>query len=211
VGANDQLEGPRWANGPTTGQEAFDRRLEEFIRDFIEAKIAEIIAQENTGQYYHGSSFSHQREDGSTQTGPFEESRSEAAVRHEDIVNFRLASLPEFISQMAGGFFGAMMTRMYEVVGEAAESVGNVVDGRDKSLAEAFLESLRQVEFGVDRDGHVTRPQIHMHPSLATRMRDELESQGPEFHEEVARLQAEKTEAALEKERIRLSRFKVRS
>ncbi len=201
----------KWAVSYVAGHEAFDKKVGEFIQELIHTRMTQLIPEENTEQFYHGGGWTHQRADGSTHQGSFEESRSQSEVRYEDLIGFRVDVLPRFIEEMAEGIFGAIMSRMYEVAGEAAESVGNVVDGKGKTSAQAFLESLRQIEFGVDRDGHVTMPQLHLHPSVAQKMLDDLNAQGPEFRAEVERVQREKAKAALEREGARLSRYKARN
>jgi hypothetical protein len=100
---------------------------------------------------------------------------------------------------------------MYEMVSDAAASVGNVVDAKATgSIAESFLEMLRKTEVGVDRDGTISMPQLHVHPDTWVKMEEELRSQPPEFGAEVERIQAEKAEAAFDREATRKGRYKQR-
>jgi len=103
------------------------------------------------------------------------------------------------------------MQTLYQTVPEAVEEVGNVVDAKGKTTTGAFLEMLRKIEFGVDRKGEVTRPEIHTHPDNAPKFLKALEDAGPEFGAEVERLMAEREAEALERERVRKTRFKKRA
>jgi hypothetical protein len=108
---------------------------------------------------------------------------------------------------MESGF----MRTLYETVSSAVQEVGNVVDAKGKPTPDVFLEMLRKIEFGVNRRGEVTRPEIHVHPETAPGLIKALEDAGPAFQAEVDRLTAEKEAEALAREARRKARFKTRS
>jgi hypothetical protein len=66
---------------------------------------------------------------------------------------------------------------------------------------------LEKIEFGVDRDGNVTLPQIHAAPNVVDEIHRVLTSQGPDFERRVERVKREKIKAALKKEESRKARF----
>jgi hypothetical protein len=68
---------------------------------------------------------------------------------------------------------------------------------------------LKKVEFGVDREGNVCLPEMHVAPDMAEKIVNELKSQPPEYSAEVERLKAERSEQALQKEAERKAKFKV--
>src|SRR4051812_39942287 len=102
------------------------------------------------------------------------------------------------------------MRGLYETVSEAVEQVGNVVSGKGKPKPEAILKALRKIEFGVNRKGEVTRPEIHLHPDQVPEFVKAVQEAGPEFNAEVNRVTAEKDAAALAREAERKARFKKR-
>ena len=105
---------------------------------------------------------------------------------------------------------GQFARSIYSVVGAAAERVGNVVSNKETgSTAQSFLAMLKKIEFGVDRDGNVSLPQVHVGPDMAEKMINELQSQPPEFGEEVERVKAQRSEQALQKEAERKAKFKT--
>ncbi len=64
------------------------------------------------------------------------------------------------------------------------------------------------MEFGVDKEGNVSRPELVLHPDTARRLQDELSKQGPEFRQAIQVLTDQKVADALRREQERLSRFK---
>lgn len=109
---------------------------------------------------------------------------------------------------MVEGVHSEFMKMMYQTVHEATERTGNVVDAKQHdSPAEAFMEMLRKIEFGVDRDGAVSQPQIHLAPELYEKFVKDIDTQGLEFREKVKELTAAKRAAARKREAKRKARF----
>jgi SAM-dependent MidA family methyltransferase len=96
-------------------------------------------------------------------------------------------------------------------VGEAAESVGNVVSLRKhQSLADAYIELLSTVEFSIDRHGNLSIPELGGgSPDLQQRFQAMLQEQGPEFFQWVEAIAREKALAAIKREQERLARYKT--
>ena len=103
------------------------------------------------------------------------------------------------------------MRTLYETVSSAVEEVGNVVDAKGKPTPDAFLEMLSKIEFGVDRKGEVTRPEVHLAPEAVPKFMKALEDAGPAFRSQVDQLIAAKEIAALAREKERKSRFRRRA
>jgi hypothetical protein len=99
---------------------------------------------------------------------------------------------------------------MYGVVGAAAEKVGNVVDARAAgSFAQSMLEMFKKIEFGVDRDGNVSLPQIHVGSETFERISKEMQNVPPEIEAEIEQIKAEKIQAALNREIERKAKFRT--
>ena len=190
---------------------AFDSKFTDLVRELLRRVVDARLPPENTQIFYHGRGWTQRRADGSEMTGGVKAHRAEIELRFEDVVGGRLSAVAEqagsIVEQMEAGF----MRTLYETVTTAVEEVGNVVDAKGKPLTAVFLETLRKIEFGVDRRGEVTRPEIHVHPETAGKVMKALEDAGPEFEAEVTRLMAEKETEALARERERKGRFKERT
>jgi len=66
---------------------------------------------------------------------------------------------------------------------------------------------MRKIKFSVTKDGSVSLPEIHVHPSNAKRFIDELRRQPASFSREVQVIKAQKRLSALEDELARLKKF----
>ena len=71
-----------------------------------------------------------------------------------------------------------------------------------------MLEMFRKLELGVDRDGNVSMPQIHVGPELYARLPEEMSKVPPELSAEIERVKAEKIKEALDREAERKGKFK---
>jgi hypothetical protein len=98
---------------------------------------------------------------------------------------------------------------MYGVIGAGAEKVGNVVNAKQTdSFSQSMLEMFRKIEFGVDRDGNVSMPQIHVGPDMYERIVNEMQNVPAEFTAEIEQVKAEKIQLALDRETERKAKFK---
>jgi hypothetical protein len=131
-------------------------------------------------------------------------------ISHDSLMRNDLNAFRSFLDTMCQAMSGQMQSEIYSTVSEAADSVGNTVSGKEAgSLAAAFLEMLKKIEFGVDSNGQVTLPSIHVSPEMGRKMLEELNAQTPDFYQEVERIKLEKVTAALQKERERLARYRA--
>lgn len=149
----------------------FIEQMGVFMRAMVEELAGGMIPKENVETFYHGRSFIYQQDDLSSHQGNFETRSAEGELDLESILSGDLRALPRFPEGLAVSFDHKMKQLLFQRAGEAAESVGNTVDARQhKSIAEAYLEMFRKVEFGVDKEGNIRRPELVAHPALrATR------------------------------------------
>ena len=189
------------------GAKEFTLALVGAVRERTDMLIGNVLSQDNIQTFYHGEGWIDQGDD--SPRGTFELSQVEHLIKAEDIANFKLSVLLNFIEAIAQGLFKNMMQVLYARVNEAVESTGNVVSAAEAgSTAAAFLEMLRKLEFGVDKEGKVSLPQIHLHPNNAAKFEEELKNQGRAFHLEAEVIKSEKIADALRREQQRLAKFK---
>lgn len=167
------------------------------------------IPEHNEFRYAHGRGWGHP---GTPGEGEMQTLSAKMEVGFADLMQGRLEVLPETVQHVAGQMKEHFLRMMYEKVAEGAEQVGNVVSAQDAgSFAAGFMEALRKIEFGVDRNGNVSMPEFHVGPGMADKLIAELEAQPPEFRAAIERLKQEKTDEALRRERERKARFAVPS
>jgi hypothetical protein len=183
----------------------FQTQVVQFLDGQLQLELDKMIAPENRYKLTHGVSWG-----APTDGGPdrFERATGQTSMNLAALANQELDAVGAILSSLSEQMNAAIIGGLYETVSEAADKVGNVVSSRQQgSAANAFLEMLRKLEFGVDRQGRVSFPSLHVHPEAGAKLLAELQAQGPDFHEEVRRVQKEKVESALAREQERLGKY----
>lgn len=86
--------------------------------------------------------------------GTFKQTSAETLVPFESVLNNDIAALPRFIGTLAETIVGQMKQNIYATVSTAADQAGNTVSVKAAgSLAQAFLQMLNTIEFGVNSNG----------------------------------------------------------
>ena len=166
------------------------------------------ISEDNVHKLYHGKGWGRINAEGEDRSvlKPISVSLS---VEKESIIKNDISKMFDFMSEFTKSFTSQVVGNMFSSVSEACDKTGNIVKQSDcKSQADMFLESLKKVEFSVDENGKVKLPSLHMGSDTVDSFMKEIEAQPPEFMEEVELIQKQKTDIALECEKIRLSKFK---
>lgn len=187
----------------------FERGLNRYLQSMVKIERGKLLPQENTEAYSHGVRWATYSGDNPGETNTMKLHSHEEIIKFSDIVENRIRALPEFVIGMVNDMTLAFQRTMYETVMESTDKTGNVVSAAgNKTNAQAFLEMLELIEFGVDKDGNPTMPEIHMAPDMADKFIKELDSQGEDYDKKVEDLKNKKSAEAVKKENKRLSKFK---
>jgi hypothetical protein len=166
------------------------------------------VSQQNVLRMNHGGTWVHAASEPEPDTSMHTIS-AEYAIQFKDIADNDLSLIARSILPLNEEMEKQFALNMYGMIGAAAEKVGNVVDAKAVgSLAASMLEILRKIELGVDRDGTVSMPQLHVGPEMAERIKKELKNVPPEIEAEIERVKAEKIHEALDREAARKAKFK---
>lgn len=187
--------------------QGFDQSLAEIIRSVRRGGVEDMVSEQNVQRFTHGRRWNH-RSNPHTVDGEMQTLSAEGSTPFAGIVEGDLTLIPRMINSIAAQMTAAQMRMLYDTLSKSCDENGQTVSAAELGNAAAFLAMLRKIEFGVDRDGNVSMPQIHAAPGTAKAMMAELEAQPPEFQAEVEWIKAEKSKEALERERLRLSRFR---
>ena len=188
----------------------FDGALNEELSSKLQEQTRAMISRENALGYSHGTKWRTRtsENDGGDNEGEMQLHSSEVAIPFQEIVDNDLSSLGRYQNTIISGMMQQFMCSLYQTLNAATAKTGNVVDAKGSEFkAEQFIELLEKIEFGVDREGNVSMPEIHAGPGLAEKMLQELYSQGADFEERVQEIIKRKSEAALAKEEERKSKF----
>jgi hypothetical protein len=166
------------------------------------------VSQQNVLRMNHGGTWVHAAREPEPDTSMHTIS-AEWMIPFKDIADNDLSLIARSILPLNEEMEKQFSLNMYGLVGAAAEKIGNVVDAKAAgSFAASMLEMFRKIELGVDRDGTVSMPQIHVGPEMAERIAEELKNVPPELQAEIEQVKAEKVQAALDREAERKAKFK---
>jgi hypothetical protein len=182
--------------------------IQEQVRLTLGARRSHVLDDRNIHSYRHGTRWSH--DISLADTSEMKSIAAESVVHTSDVIDHEVSIIPSFVETMTEQMYGAIMTHLYQTVGDAAEAIGNTI-GKEEHLGnipQGFLAMLRKIEFGVDRYGHPQRPSLHVGPSQGEKLIKSLQSQSLEFHLEVEKVSLEKEKKATSREADRISRFR---
>jgi hypothetical protein len=185
-------------------QLSFSRALQGLNRKLVRDRISE----ENTQRFNHGRSWVHAA-NSNVSGGEFRSMSAEMDIKFEDVIANNLDIIPNSFLKIVEAFKRQFMEALYSTVSEACDRSGNTVSAKAAgSFAAGFMEAMKKIEFGVDREGNVSLPEIHA--GDPQKLIAEIEAQPAEYHAEFERLKSEKIAAALDREKQRKERFKRR-
>lgn len=185
-------------------REAITERMAEAQRDLVQT----MMAPENVLHYSHGTTWKHpalpEAMDGSMETHT-----AEFSLPFQRIVDGDLSIVRESIEEVALQMKRQFLASLYGLMSETCERSGNTVSSREAGgFAEAFERMLEKIEFGVDSEGNVSLPQLHV-PD-AEPLKAALDAQPKEYHARIDALIEAKSQAALGAEAARKAKFKER-
>ena len=187
----------------------FGASLLKVAQDSHRQQISQYVSKGNMQSFRHGRGWLTVREN-ETEESTLGQVGVDLVIKYLSIIDNDIKSLFEFVSNFVEGFTSQVISQMFQAISDACDKSGNVVKQSDySSKAEAFLEMLNTIEFSVNENGQVELPHLHVGPDEGKALIDELNEQGNEFHKEVERIMKEKSEAAIEKEKARLSKYKA--
>ena len=189
-------------------ERAFETSCTSLIAALQKRSRSLFVSDENVQRINHGGNWAHP-----AKPDPIESSMksitAETLIPFKDIAENDLGLIGRCLMPMSESMERQFSENMYEMMGAAAESVGNVVDARGEgSITDYYLEMLKKVEFGVGRDGNVSLPQMHVGPGMAERIKAALDNLSPEHEAEFERITAEKAQEALAREAERKAKFR---
>ena len=188
----------------------FEGALHEDTATAIREQRKVVLPGDNVYGYTHGRRWRTTtiETNNNSEEGVMQEHSTEIEIPFQSIVDNDLGILERYQAQLVSGIIQELMRTIYQAISESTEKTGNTVGGGEGGFkADHFLEMLEKIEFGVDRNGKVSFPEIHAGPELVKKIMHELTSQGAKFEARVQELISKKSKAALEREDERKARF----
>ena len=187
----------------------FDKAMTELIGDLSRIERTKIIPVDNVMRYSHGIKWVSVSSDSSEEENEMDIHTTETIIDMKDIRRHNLQALPDFLSNIVKGMNDTFQKIMYQTISESCEKSGNSISRKDyETNADAFLATLKKIEFGVDKEGKVSLPEFHVGSGALKAFQQDAEAKGEEFQKEVDAVIEQKSAAALEREAKRIARFK---
>lgn len=188
--------------------EIFEKSVSRLIGALAEQSRSIYMHEENVLRMNHGETWVRSARATDSDTTMHRIS-AEWTIPFKDIADNDLSLIARSILPVSEEMQKQFAENIYGLVGAAAAKIGNVVDAAASgSIAESFVEMMSKIELGVGRDGTVSMPQLHLHPSMFDRVKAAMETISPELEAELERLKAVKTQEAYAREDARKAKFK---
>lgn len=188
----------------------FQKEFDRVVRFHVQKLRNDTIPPENTLHFSHGARWLSTKPDQSEQEQSLQVHTHEANLPLQRVVDHDLDAFGDHIEAIVNAVHEEFIKTIYDTVSKACDESGNIVDAKEAgSSTAAFLEMLRKIEFGVDRQGNPTRPSIHMGSEAIEKFRREADALGDPFKREVEQIASLKEDRAREKETARRTKFRT--
>lgn len=189
-------------------EKAFESSLMRLVGAMQKQSRQMFVSEHNVLRMNHGGNWVHAAREPEPDTTMLTIS-AEWVIPFKDIADNDLSLISRTVLPINEEMGKQFAQNMYGVVGAAAERVGNVVNGQAAdSILISMVEMFKKIEFGVDRDGKISMPQMHVGPEMYERIARELQNVPAEIEAEIEKIKAVKVQAALVREEERKSKFK---
>ncbi len=186
----------------------FQKSFNALVRKVHQNNLYQTLTPRNVHNFAHGSGWrTHSGDESAKELSEIEKHSTEFSISFIDVVQQNLAVLPRLISDITQSMHSGLMQSMYSKIHQATQQTGNIVTASQAgSNAKAVIEMLNKIEFGVDENGNVSMPEIHVPPGST--IFEDIEKEGAAFEKEMEEIIERKKISALQKEQDRLSKFK---
>ena len=189
--------------------ESFDISFNKLIGQMAEQSRSLYLNEDNILRMSHGETWVHSARTTDTDA-QLHRISSEWTIPFKEIADNDLGLIRRCILPVSEDMQKQFAQNVYGMVGASATKVGNVVDAAESgSIAQSFVEMMSKIELGVGRDGTVSMPQLHLHPSMFDKVKAAMDSISPELEAELERIKAVKTQEAYAREDTRKAKFKM--
>ncbi|CAN7412686.1 hypothetical protein LJR232_002499 [Aquipseudomonas alcaligenes] len=186
--------------------QAFGREVKALLR--LEQET--FVDPNNIQRFQHGSAWQSHQSHNPDQVSKLSSHEHRIDIKFEDIVLGRISIVQEKIRELATAMSDSFTATMITTLSETCETHGNVVHG-GQGPAKAFMDMLEKVEFGVNRNGEVSLPQILGGVGLSEIITSDKTMNSEEYITKINKITEQKSKEALQKEVSRKAKFLKKS
>lgn len=183
------------------------KSVAEHIAKLVGDHRESYIKSQNVQKFRHGLNWQAHNSSFSDDVSTLQHQQHFLEVPITQILDGNVDYLFNMMQQTAESMHATFAQMLYQTVGQAADRVGNVVEGTRKNSAQLLYESLELLEFGIGPDGEPVLPGIHLGKDAFESFINDPELNDPAFKEKLEALKQRKMSDARAREAERLSRF----
>ena len=187
--------------------EAFERALVKHVGEVLKLMMSRLINPENVQRFRHGGDWSHPGLPDAYNAG-MQQHSSEVVIKFDELVNHDVSAINRYVQKIVEDMNGQFQKMMYTTISASCDQIGNVVDAKTAGgPIEGFAAMLEKIRFGVDKDGNVKRPEIHLSPEALEKFKRAQEAASPELLQRIHDLGEQRAAEAIQEEAKRKARF----
>jgi hypothetical protein len=187
---------------------AFENSVFELVKNILMQQRNIMVPAENVMRYRHGRTWKTHYPNQPSQSPTAGQASAEMRVPFADLVDGNVEIIYSKIQELIDAMHASFMTYMYSSMSEITAATGQTINAAEAgSPAQAFLAMLKKIEFGIDRSGRVSIPEIHAGSKAVEALTKSLAAEDTSFREQVDQVMIEKQHAALAREQERRARF----
>ena len=155
---------------------AVRNEMDDVLTRFLRARVMHhegIVSEIAQHTIHEGSRNSIIRPDGKEDETEMVQLEEEMKLKWKDLATLDLAGAAAQLDKVAAGIAAQKSKHFFETLGQAAEKVGNVVDGKGRPLSpDVILEVLSTIQIDFDELGNPSNLNIVIPPSQQERAAD---------------------------------------
>lgn len=191
------------------GSRAFMRSFMMDVGARLKLEQGKYISESNVQAFRHGLNWQSHNSSSPDDVSTLKHFSHETIVEKSDIVEYKAGLIEEKVCELTAIMADSFAKELYSTASDSCEKIGNVVSAKGLSPAEQVLAILEKVDFGVDRQGKVVIPSLHLNAETAKTFLKDPKFNDPAMKAQMDEITDRKKIEALAREDERLSKFKA--
>ncbi|MBC3495739.1 hypothetical protein HU764_012140 [Pseudomonas sp. SWRI100] len=192
----------------------FDSQAESVMKAFVKETGEELRnAQKQVGGgenalvFNHGGAWQSHHSYAPDRVAQAQTLSHETWLDMEDVMIGRLDVIERTKKEIVKSMAESFERFLYQMLSDTCEESGNVIDGNGKSIGEHLLETINSIEFSVNKDGTISRPELRGSPATAKLIENDPSTRSPEFQAKLVEILRRKVSEAIARESERKAKF----
>ncbi|MBX8590064.1 hypothetical protein K5D56_11835 [Pseudomonas cichorii] len=183
--------------------------MRSFMRDAqekVEALRETYVDSRNVHSFSHGTSWQSHNSYAPDHVSHLQTQSHESRVSFEDVLMGKLEVIPESLTSLVNSMMDGFGKSFLQTISQVCEENDRVVS-TSGSLGEQLIAALEAVEFSVDRDGSIQKPQMMVGSEIMKKILHDSPMLSPELQAKAQTITELKSAQAMEREVARKAKF----